>query len=143
MRIVISYQRINKKTKEHNTMSKIKSYRITATVIDSNGMRVSSNNAQTLGDLHRVHFLDWKAAEVAMNELQGDINFDHPEWQAELELTEEAFNGFEEGVRYDVQSVRDAGFTIDDAGYQIGDYFDAMGRYLGPDQHGIEPTMDE
>ena len=58
-------------------------------------------------------------------------------------IAEEEFTGFVTGQRYDEQSVRDAEFTIDDAGYQIGDYFDAVGRYLGPDDDGVEPTHNE
>lgn len=28
-------------------------------------------------------------------------------------------------------------------GYQVADYFDRNGRYLGPDCHGVEPTFRE
>lgn len=31
----------------------------------------------------------------------------------------------------------------DVAGYNVGDYFNASGMYLGPDDDGIEPTWDD
>lgn len=34
-----------------------------------------------------------------------------------------------------------AGDGSGNVGYSVGDYFDENGRYLGPDQHGIEPLF--
>jgi hypothetical protein len=39
------------------------------------------------------------------------------------------------------------GWTVGDGsgheGYNVADYFDQDGNYLGPDEHGIEPIFDE
>ena len=39
------------------------------------------------------------------------------------------------------------GWTIGDGsgheGYNVDDFFDAHGNYLGPDEHGIEPIFDK
>lgn len=29
------------------------------------------------------------------------------------------------------------------AGYHFGDYFDVRGKYIGPDDDGVEPTFDD
>jgi hypothetical protein len=43
-------------------------------------------------------------------------------------------------------SWRHTGWTVGDGsgheGYAVEHYFDAAGKYLGPDAHGIEPTFD-
>jgi hypothetical protein len=50
------------------------------------------------------------------------------------------------GRQYDLGSLRLTGWTVGDGtgheGYTIGDYFDADGRYLGADCHGIEPVVE-
>ena len=110
----------------------MKAYIITATIEDSNGVRVSSNNAETLGNAYGVTYLTRESAETEAEALEYE--------SAEYDVEEVDFTGFVEGNKYDVKSVCDAGFTIDEAGYQIGDYF-CEGRYLGPCEAGIEPSM--
>jgi len=48
------------------------------------------------------------------------------------------------GTTYDTAALICTGWTAGDGsgheGYHYGDYFDG-GRYLGPDQHGIEPLF--
>lgn len=121
--------------------NKMKAYKITATVADNNDVRVASNNAETLGEAYGKLYLTREAAESAAEYLSDD----KPEGyeSAEYEVEDEDFTGFVEGRKYDEKSVRDAGFSIDDPGYQVGDYFDFAGRYLGPDEHGIEPTHND
>ncbi len=50
-----------------------------------------------------------------------------------------------QGTVYEIESLTLHGWTTGDGsgheGYHVGDYFDAGGRYLGPDQHGIEPIV--
>lgn len=53
------------------------------------------------------------------------------------------------GTTYDVDAVRFADWHVpagcdtdpDNDGYHYGNYFDAEGRYLGPDADGIEPLF--
>ena len=58
------------------------------------------------------------------------------------------------GQKYNVETLEFAGWTGNDAiydesgnrnpgmdGYNVSDYFDADGRYLGPDIYGVEPTF--
>lgn len=47
------------------------------------------------------------------------------------------------GLIYDVTAMRDAviGWTGVHVGYNVGDYFDGDGRYLGADAEGIEPLF--
>lgn len=51
----------------------------------------------------------------------------------------------ENGKQYDVTALVFAGWTGGDGsghdGYNWRDYFGPDGRYLGPDQHGIEPLF--
>lgn len=51
------------------------------------------------------------------------------------------------GQRYDWQSLEFIGWTKGDGsgseGYQVGNYFDASGKYLGADEHGIEPIFTD
>lgn len=50
-------------------------------------------------------------------------------------------------TRYDISALHLVGWTIGDGsgheGYHLGDYFGPDGEYLGPDQHGIEPLVEE
>lgn len=46
------------------------------------------------------------------------------------------------GQIYDVTSLQLIGWTGNDvAGYNVHDYFDARGRYKGPDCNGVEPMF--
>lgn len=49
------------------------------------------------------------------------------------------------GEIYDVTQLEIIGWTCGDGsghnGYNLFDYFDATGQYLGADQYGIEPTV--
>lgn len=49
------------------------------------------------------------------------------------------------GQQYDTDRLALMGWTAGDGtgheGYSCWDYFDAEGRYKGPDQHGIEPIF--
>lgn len=51
----------------------------------------------------------------------------------------------EPGNTYDVTTLDFCGWTAGDGsstdGYAVDCYFDAEGRYLGPDTHGIEPEF--
>lgn len=49
----------------------------------------------------------------------------------------------ETGKKYDVAALTAAfeGWTGEADGYNVADYFDADGRYLGPDEHGVEPMF--
>lgn len=50
------------------------------------------------------------------------------------------------GERYDVESLVFAAWVGGDGdydGYAVGPYFDADGRYLGPDAFGVEPEFGE
>jgi len=38
---------------------------------------------------------------------------------------------------------RRADVDVDIAGYHLDDYFDAEGRYRGPDAHGVEPFFGD
>lgn len=53
----------------------------------------------------------------------------------------------EKGTTYDTSSLRCVGWTEGDGtgseGYLCWNYFDASGRYLGPDENGIEPVWEE
>ncbi len=63
--------------------------------------------------------------------------------------TKHARHFLDVGSRYDVGlvPVLHCGWTYGDGsgheGYHARDYFDAAGRYLGADPHGIEPLFDE
>ncbi|NBW19789.1 MAG: hypothetical protein EBR82_68630 [Caulobacteraceae bacterium] len=50
------------------------------------------------------------------------------------------------GQTYDIATLRLVGWTDGDGtgheGYSIHDYFGADGRYLGADDHGIEPIVE-
>lgn len=47
------------------------------------------------------------------------------------------------GNTYDVSFLRLVGWTGQEhEGYNIADYFDAQGRYLGADEAGIEPIVE-
>jgi hypothetical protein len=49
------------------------------------------------------------------------------------------------GQSYDRKTLAVIGWTDGDGsssdGYNVSDYFDRHGAYLGPDQHGIEPLF--
>lgn len=49
------------------------------------------------------------------------------------------------GQLYDRAALTLTGWTVGDGsgaeGYAVEYYFDPQGRYLGPDEHGIEPTF--
>lgn len=51
------------------------------------------------------------------------------------------------GNTYDLATLTCTGWTEGDGsgsdGYNVSDYFDSAGRYLGPDEHGIEPIFAE
>jgi hypothetical protein len=51
------------------------------------------------------------------------------------------------GNTYDLATLNCIGWTAGDGsgseGYNVADYFDATGRYLGADDHGIEPIFAE
>jgi len=47
------------------------------------------------------------------------------------------------GQTYDVSALQCTGWTGDAEGYNYHDYFDAAGRYLGPDADGVEPEFEE
>jgi hypothetical protein len=50
------------------------------------------------------------------------------------------------GKRYDVDSIRLVAWKNGDEhtndSYSLWDYFDANGRYLGPDKFGVEPFVE-
>jgi len=50
------------------------------------------------------------------------------------------------GEKYDLYALFFRGWTKGDGsstvGYRSWDYFDSGGRYLGPDEHGIEPQFE-
>jgi hypothetical protein len=60
--------------------------------------------------------------------------------------TDDEVNTLTPGVTYDVASLVLVGWTEGDGtgheGYALAYYFDAAGRYLGPDGHGIEPCIE-
>lgn len=45
------------------------------------------------------------------------------------------------GEKYDVDSLVVSGWTGDSDGLFYADYFDADGRYKGPDAEGVEPLF--
>ena len=51
----------------------------------------------------------------------------------------------EKGKIYDLDNLNCIGWTDGDGtgneGYNVGNYFDSCGRYIGPDEHGIEPIF--
>ncbi len=51
----------------------------------------------------------------------------------------------EVGCWYATKPLQHVGWTVGDGsgneGYNWQDYFDPIGRYRGPDQHGIEPMF--
>lgn len=51
------------------------------------------------------------------------------------------------GTKYDTENLNCIGWTDGDGsgseGYNVADYFDAAARYLGADEHGIEPIFEE
>lgn len=116
----------------------MKAYKITATATDSNGVCISSNTAETLGDAYGVTYLTKERADEVAEDLSSDLPEGYETTMYSVDEIE--IDELTEGELYDVQSVRDAGFSIDDAGYQIGDYFDSRGVYLGADAHGIAPA---
>jgi hypothetical protein len=116
----------------------MKAYKITATAIDRNGVEIDANQAETLGEAYGMIYLTKERAKEAAENLADDLPEGYETSKYEVEEIE--ISELTVGQKYDVQSVRDAGFSIDDAGYQTGDYFDVAGRYSGPDQNGIEPA---
>lgn len=52
----------------------------------------------------------------------------------------------ETGKIYSITEFAFTGWTAGDGssteGYAVEYYFDAQGRYLGPDEHGIEPEFE-
>jgi hypothetical protein len=45
---------------------------------------------------------------------------------------------------YDIQKLVPQGWNaIDHEGYNVWDYFDEQGRYLGPDHLGVEPVFSD
>lgn len=101
----------------------MKAYKITATIINA--------------DITGKTYLTRAAAESEAEYLAEE----HPEHS--FSIQEEDFLGFVVAQVYDEKSVRERGFTISDDGYQVGDYFDHEGKYLGADEYGIEPTHYE
>lgn len=51
------------------------------------------------------------------------------------------------GQKYDVSTLMLEGWTDEqtatDGAYQLRNYFDAEGRYLGPDAEGVEPIVSQ
>jgi len=60
----------------------------------------------------------------------------------------------QQGKVYDIKALKFTGWTGNESiyddqgnrnpgmdGYNVADYFDDNGRYLGPDIHGVEPTF--
>lgn len=51
------------------------------------------------------------------------------------------------GQKYDVTTLMLDGWTDEqtatDGGYQLRNYFDSEGRYLGPDSEGVEPLVTQ
>jgi len=115
-------------------------YTLSATAIDSNGVRVMATAAEVLGEYCGKKYLTSEAAQEARDEAEELAREYYPTAVVTVDASEvEDKEVLVKGDRYDVASVRAAGWTLEDAGYQLGDYFDVAGRYLGPDQHGIEP----
>lgn len=115
----------------------MKAYKITATATDSNGVRISSNTAETLGEAYGVTYLTRERAEEARDNLASDL----PEGYetSEYEVEEIEIEALEEGENYDVDSVRAVAQPLPE-GYNVGDYF-RNGRYLGADEHGVEVRL--
>lgn len=111
----------------------MKVYKITATAADSNGVLISSNTAETLGDAYGVTYLTRERAEEVRDDLASDLPEGYETSEYEIEGIE--IEALEEGERYDVESVRAVAQPLP-AGHNIGDYFRA-GRYLGADEDGV------
>lgn len=116
----------------------MKAYKITATFIDNNGVRVTSNNAETLGEAHGKFYLTRESAEDALSYLEGyrpegyeDVNFDLEEFEVDCLV---------EGQAYDINSVAAVMMPLPE-GYNVVDFFTSSGAYLGADDDGVEITI--
>ena len=114
----------------------MKSYKLTATVIDNNEVRVWSANAETLGAAYGITYLTEEAADSARVDAQDGIDDVCPDWKAEIEIEEIEIDELSEGDCYDVDSVAAVMQPLPE-GYNVADYFTA-GRYQGADHDGVE-----
>ena len=113
--------------------TKMKAYKITATATDSNGVEISSNTAETLGEAYGMTYTIKERAEEVAEELASDLPEGYESSKYEVEEIE--IDGLEEGELYDVASVADAMKPLPE-GYNVADYF-RNDRYLGADEDGV------
>jgi hypothetical protein len=111
----------------------MKAYKITATAIDNNGVTISSNTAETLGDAYAMTYLTRERADEVRDDLECDI----PEGYETSEYTVEEIeiDGLEAGNLYDVESVAAVMLPLP-TGQNVSDYFTFSGAYLGDDEEG-------
>ena|SRR3990167_68544 len=118
----------------------MKAYKLSATVIDNNRVRVWSSNHETLGDACGVTYLTFEAAEDARAEAQEGIDSVCPDWQAKVEIDEIEIAELIEGDRYNVASVAAVMQPLPE-GQNVSDYFTVRGEYRVADENGVEVKL--
>lgn len=122
----------------------MKIYKITATIEDSNGVRVDANCPEVLGEAWGMGYLSFNRAKTVLENLETDM----PEGYKTViyEISHREVKTLEIGPRYDLTGSELVGWTEGDGsgsmGYDVSYYFH-NGYYLGPDICGIEPIFKE
>jgi hypothetical protein len=84
----------------------MKTYKITATRIDNNRVRVSSSDAETLGDAYMVTYISRTEAEQMAQELEN--------YKGRYNMTDAKFELIEEDPKYTVTVKTDCSYWGDD-----------------------------
>lgn len=113
----------------------MKAYKITATAIDNNGVCISSNTAETLGEAYGVTYLTRERADEVRDDLESDIPEGYE--SSEYSVEEIEIEALKEGALYDVQSVAAVMKPLPE-GQNVADYFSPSGAYRGADEDGTE-----
>jgi hypothetical protein len=113
----------------------MKAYKITATAIDNNGVKISSNTAETLGEAFQMTYLTRERADEVRDYLASDLPEGYE--SSEYAVEEIEIEALKEGNLYDVDSVAAVMQPLP-AGQNVADYFSLSGAYRGADENGTE-----
>jgi hypothetical protein len=117
----------------------IEIHTLSATVTDGNGVRVSANSAEILGDHYGRKYLTAAAAAAAREAAETAAREYYP--TAEIAVATLAEKTLVVGDRYDLSSLNEHYAGDLPEGYHLADYFGPQGEYKGADIHGIEPRL--
>ena len=96
---------------------------------------------QDVLNFHEIDQLpeDWTIEEVTEGEIKQQVDGKHNKVCWDTPITKQALDA-SEIIHTGWIPNRD---VADQSGVNVVDYFDQSGRFLGPDQNGIEPTFAE